>query len=283
MKLFFQFLFPLAALLSFSGCPPDNEFPPAFILLDGFDLQTPDLGPSTSDISEVWVFANGAFVGAFPLPARIPVLRSGSTEMRFEPGVKQNGISTTPEIYEFYTPVSRTLDLVPGETINLGTPVIGYKPEVKFAIFETFEPGIRRAFTEVVRGDTMLVPTQDFVRTGAFSGKIYLSDTNPLVEVASTQTFTGLTNERPYVWLEVDFRSDANAQWGVTGVEGIEVIRYFDPGFRPQNEWTKIYFNLSETIIFSTLSEYQLNLTTLLPEELSEGAVYLDNIKLLYF
>lgn len=283
MKFFFHLLLSLAALLVFTGCPPDNEIAPAIITLEGFNLQTPELGPATSDISEVWVFADGTYIGAFPLPARIPVLRAGSTEMRFEPGVKQNGISTTPEIYEFYTPVSRTLELVPGETIELGTPVIGYKPEVKLAIFETFEAGFTRAFTELVVGDTLLVPTREFVRTGEFSGKLYLSDAEPSVEIASTQTFRGLTDVRPYVWLEIDYRSDANAQWGVTGVQGIEVIRYFDPGFRPKNEWTKIYFNLTETILLSTLQDYKLNLTTLLPAELSEGSVYLDNIKLLYF
>jgi len=285
MKIFFTLLLSLAALLSFTGCPADLEILPAFITIDGFDLQTPDLGPATSDISEVWVFAgeNNNFIGAFPLPARIPVPRSGSTDMRFESGVKQNGVSTTPEIYDFYTPVMRTLELVPGETIDLGTPVIGYRPEVKFAILETFEEGFTRAFSEQVRGDTSLIVTQEVVRTGEFSGKIYLSDDDPLVEVASTEIFSGLTDVRRYVWLEMDFRSDANGQWGATGANGIDVIRFFDAGFRPRNEWTKVYFNLTETILESTLENYKINLTTLLPAELSEGAVYLDNIKLIHF
>ena len=285
MNRFFTLLLSLAILLSFTGCPADLEVIPAFVTIDGFDLQTPELGPSTSDISEVWVFAgeNNNFIGAFPLPARIPIPRTGSTDLRFEPGVKQNGVSVTPEIYEFYTPVLRTLELVPGETIDVGTPVIGYRPEAKFAIFETFEAGFTRAFSQRVRGDTSLVVTQEVVRTGEFSGKIYLSDDDPLVEVASTESFSGLTDVRNYVWLEMDFRSDANGQWGATGANGIDVIRFFDAGFRPRAEWTKVYFNLTETIIESTLDEYRINLTTLLPPELSEGSVYLDNIKLIYF
>lgn len=285
MNRFFTLLLSLATFLSFTGCPADLEVIPAFITIDGFDLQTPALGPSTSDISEVWVFAgaNNNFIGAFPLPARIPISRTGSTALRFEPGVKQNGVSVTPEIYEFYTPVLRTLELVPGETIDMGTPVIGYRPEAKLAIFETFEAGFTRAFSQRVRGDTSIIVTQEVVRTGDFSGKIYLSDDNPLVEVASTESFSGLTDVRNYVWLEMDFRSDANGQWGATGANGIDIIRFFDAGFRPQTEWTKIYFNLTETIIESTLEEYRINLTTLLPPELSEGAVYLDNIKLIHF
>lgn len=285
MNRFFTLLLSLATLLSFTGCPADLEVIPAYITIDGFDLQTPELGPSTSDISEVWVFAgeNNNFIGAFPLPARIPITRTGSTAIRLEPGVKQNGVSVTPEIYEFYTPVLRTLELVPGETVDVGTPVIGYRPEAKLAIFETFEPGFTRSFSERVRGDTSIVVTQEVIRTGEFSGKIYLSDDDPLVEVASTESFSGLTDVRNYVWLEMDFRSDANGQWGATGANGIDIIRFFDAGFRPQAEWTKIYFNLTETIIESTLDEYRINLTTLLPPELSEGAVYLDNIKLIHF
>jgi nicotinamide riboside kinase len=103
------------------------------------------------------------------------------------------------------------------------------------------------------------------------------------VEVASAESFSGLTDVRNYVWLEMDFRSDANGQWGATGANGIDIIRFFDAGFRPRTEWTKVYFNLTETIIESTLDEYRFNLTTLLPPELSEGAVYLDNIKLIHF
>ncbi|MFT5999075.1 MAG: hypothetical protein ACI81P_001531 [Neolewinella sp.] len=285
MNRFFTLLLSLATLLSFTGCPADLEVVPAFITIDSFDLQTPALGAATSDISEVWVFAgeNNNFIGAFPLPARIPIPRSGSTDLRLEPGVKQNGVSVTPEIYEFYTPVLITLELVPGETIDIGSPVIGYRPEARFAIFETFEEGFTRAFSERVRGDTSIILTQEVVRTGAFSGKIYLSDANPLVEVASTESFSGLTDVRRYVWLEMDFRSDANGQWGVTGANGIDVIRFFDAGFRPRAEWTKVYFNLTETITESTLEEYRVNLTTLLPAELSEGEVYLDNIKLIHF
>lgn len=285
MKRFLPLLFSLAAVLGFTSCPEDLEVVPAFVTIDGFDLQTPELGPSTSDISEVWVFAgqNNNFIGTFPLPARIPIPRSGSTDLRFEAGVKQNGVSAAPEIYDFYTPTFRTLELVPGETIDLGTPVIGYRPEAKFAIYETFEAGFTRAFSERVRGDTSLIVTQEVVRTGEFSGKIYLSDDDPLVEVASTETLSGLTDVRNYVWLEMDFRSDANGQWGATGANGIEVIRYFDAGFRPRTEWTKIYFNLTETILESDLDEYKINLATQLPLELSEGNVYLDNIKLIYF
>lgn len=276
-------LFFFLALLALTGCPSDTEVMPAYISLEDFDLQTPGLGPVTENITEVWAFLDGEFIGAFPLPARIPVPRAGTAELRLEPGVKQNGVSVTPEIYPFYTPVIRTVELTPGETIALGTPVIGYKPEVRFAIFEDFEENTVRAFSLQVVGDTLLERTQDQVRTGSYSGRIYLTPEKPIVEVASTELFRDLIASQQPVWLELDFLSDAAGRVGVTGVLGVDVIREFGPGFRPRNEWTKIYFNLTEIIFNSGLEEYRFNITTLLPAELTEGRVYLDNIKLLHF
>ncbi|MBC6996351.1 hypothetical protein QWY85_20050 [Neolewinella lacunae] len=271
------------ALLAFAGCPADTEVVPAFVLINDFDLQSTAEGRPTENITEVWAFANNTFIGAFPLPARIPVPFVGSTELRFEAGVRQNGISSAPEIYEFYTPVVRNLDLVAGATVDLGTLQIGYRPDAQFAIFENFEAGFPRVFTELLEGMSPLTPSQDDVRSGAFSGRLLLTEDAPLAEIGTNRSFSDLTAQRPYVWLEVDYRSDAPVIWGVRGNLGIQPVQVFDPGFLPRGEWTKIYFNLSEIIVRSTLEEYQFALSALLPEGVAEGEVFLDNIKLIYF
>lgn len=276
-------LFSFIALLLLTGCPPDTEVGPAYVTLEDFDLRTPGQGTPTADISEVWAFLDDEFIGAFPLPARIPILRTGTAELRLEPGVKQDGVSATPEIYPFYTPVIRTVELASGQTTALGTPEISYKPEVNFAIFEDFEQAGLRAFSVQVVGDTLLERTQEQVRTGSFSGRIYLSTEKPIVEVASTELFRNLLDSQQPVWLELDFLSDGAGRLGVSGTRGVEVVRQFGPGFRVRNEWTKIYFNLTQIIFDADLEEYRFNVTALLPDDLSEGKVFLDNIKLLHF
>lgn len=283
MKLPLTFSCGLLLLLLFSGCPAERELAPAFVLVEDFRLETPGLGAATEDITEVWVFADETFIGAFPLPARIPVPQVGTTAIRLEAGVRQNGISTTPEIYEFYTPVSRNLELVPGETIDLGVLEIGYRADVQFAVFENFEPGIPRAFTDQVVGTAPLEVSAERIRSGEFSGRLVLNTDNQLVEIATQDRLSGLTDVRPYVWLELDYFSDVPVVWGVTGNLGVEPIRVFDPGFNARAGWTKIYFNLSEIIVRSTLEEYQLIFSALLPNGEEEGTLYLDNIKLLYF
>lgn len=276
-------LFTFLVLITSSGCSPDTEIGPAFVTLEGFDLQTPGQEGVTSAISEVWAFVDDEFVGAFPLPARIPVLRTGPVELRLEAGVKQDGVSATPDIYPFYTPVIRTVELVSGQTTELGTPTIGYKPEVNFAIFEDFELAAVRGFSVQVVGDTLLERTQEQVRSGTFSGRIYLSSEKPIVEVASTEAFQNLLDNQQPVWMELDFLSDGAGRIGVSGTRGVEVVREFGAGFRPRNEWTKIYFNLTQIIFDAELVEYRFNISTLLPDDLTEGSVYLDNIKLLHF
>lgn len=273
----------VAALLTLTGCPPDTDLIPAFVTVERFELSTPGQGEPTTDIPEVWVFADAEFIGVFGLPARIPVPRAGSTQLRFEPGVRQNGVSAAPEPYDFYTPVNRTLDLAAGETTDLGVLPITYKPEVRFAIFETFEPGVVRAFTDVVNGSSSLAPTQELVRSGDFSGKIALTADDPVFEVASTDRFFDLTATRRYVWLEMDFLSAAEGRIGVSGSDGLTTPSIFDPGFRPRGEWTKIYFNVTDIIVDLRLDPVQINLATILPPGVTEGNVYLDNIKLLHF
>ncbi len=277
-------LFLLASiLLTLTGCPPDTDLVPAFITVTGFELSTPGQGEPTSEIPEVWVFADAEFIGVFGLPARIPVPRAGSTQMRFEPGVRQNGVSAAPEPYDFYTPVNLTLDLAAGVTTDVGTLSITYKPEVRFSMFETFELGATRAFTQVVNGTGTLAPTQEIVRSGDFSGKISLTTDNPVFEVASAERFFDLTGTRRYVWLEMDFLSTAEGRIGVSGDSGLSNPSIFDPGFRPRGEWTKIYFNITDIIVDLQLDPVQVNLATILPQDATEGTVYLDNIKLVHF
>jgi hypothetical protein len=278
-----RLFFLLALCLTLTGCPADTDLVPAFVTITAFELSTPNQGEPTSDIPDVWVFADAEFLGVFGLPARIPVPRAGSTQMRFEPGVRQNGVSAAPEPYDFYTPVNLTLDLAAGETTDVGTLPITYRPEARFSIFETFEDGATRAFTDVRNGSADLVPTQQLVRSGDFSGKISLTADDPVFEVASTEQFFGLTETRRYVWLEMDFLSAAEGQIGVSGDAGLNTESLFDPGFRPRGDWTKIYFNITDIIVDLRLDPVKINLVTILPPGVTEGDVYFDNIKLIHF
>ncbi len=276
-------LLPLALVLLLCGCREDLEVAPAYVIVEDIRLDTPGLPGSTGAISEVWAFADGEFVGAFRLPARIPVFAVGQTELRFEAGVRRNGISATPEIYPFYAPVSRSVELRPAESTNLGVLSTGYRSEANFGFVEGFEPGNDAVFTEPLIGVTPLVPSMEAARTGEFSGKLLLTRDDPLVELATSLNINGFSAARPNMWLEVDFLSEAPVAWGITGSVGGESFKAFDPTFAPRDEWTKIYFDLSELLAASNLEELEVYFSAPLLQGEERATVYLDNLRLLYF
>ncbi|OAV43837.1 hypothetical protein [Lewinella sp. 4G2] len=275
----------LSALSLFlaTACTEDLEMAPTFVLVEDFNLVTPNLEGSTSNITEVWAFADNQFVGAFSLPARIPVFSAGETEVRLQPGVRRNGVSTTPDPYEFYAPAVRTLDLIPGETVDLGTLTVGYRQDVQFGFIENFEPQSDRVFVNRIAGTQDLMAQSEVVRSGDASGRFVLTEDQPLFELSSNVNLKNLFAVRPYVWLEVDFRSEAPIGWGVIGRRNGGEVRPFDPTSSPRDEWTKIYFDMTQIVAASQLDEFEVYLTSILPAGEEDAVVHIDNIRLLYF
>ena len=273
----------LAILASLTSCPADLETEPAYVTIEGFDLETANgEGAATSAITEVWAFADNEFLGVFPLPGRIPLFRTGNVALRLEAGVHQDGRSVTPEIYPFYTPFARALELTGGEIIELGRVEIGYRDETIFGLVDGFEEGEVRSFTDALSAGAVINPQTAVVRSGTQAGAILLSDTLRLVELATGTVFRNLNTPPFTVWLEVDFLADAPTLFGVVGQRDAVPVRIFDPGFVPRPEWTKIYFNLGPVVGSADLDELRIALSTLLPADLGSGTVYLDNLKLLY-
>ncbi|WP_116127597.1 hypothetical protein [Lewinella sp. IMCC34183] len=280
----YRYLLLLLPVLLLTACPADLEVEPAFVTVDGFQLEAgPGRGAATMDVREVWAFADGEFIGVFPLPARIPLYRVGPVNLRLEAGIRQDGRSVTPDIYPFYTPFERSVDLQSGVTQELGELPVTYRPETVFGFVEDFEATTPRVFTEVLAGAGGITVQTDVVRSGAAAGAVILSDTSTLVEVATQRSYAGLSETPVNVWLEVDYRGDGLGLFGVVGTQGGLPVRVFDPGFLPRDTWTKLYVNLSPVVGSSGLAELRVALSTVLPPELARGTVYLDNLKLLYF
>ncbi|NNE54949.1 MAG: hypothetical protein HKN32_02935, partial [Flavobacteriales bacterium] len=69
---------------------------PAFVAVDEYTFETTSVqGTSSEKFTEIWAFDQGTMMGAFELPASIPVLAEGSRDMSFFAGIKNNGISST--------------------------------------------------------------------------------------------------------------------------------------------------------------------------------------------
>ncbi len=254
----------LIFLFGFWSCDiinPDEQIP-AYLEIEPFTLSTVAgvQGSASEKITEAWVFVNGAFIGVYDLPATVPVLSVGPTDIRIDAGIKENGVSDRPEPYPFFESFEVNLNLEANKT-EVIQPTTRYSTDAQFAFIEDFEDTRPRIFTETIFGETEISRTQSEVFEGNFSGQFSVTrDTRPLVEITSSADFNGLQDGGIFVYLEVNYKSDAAVAWGIAGERnaGSGQQQFYDPGFNPSLEWNKIYFNLSPLIFDAGIEDYKI-------------------------
>lgn len=266
---------------------------PAFLRIESVELLTgPTEGSDSEKISEAWIFIGGEFLGAFDIPSTIPVYREGEVEVRIEAGIRDNGISSTPDIYPFYAPYREVLTFSAGQTSPVSATV-RYRDEARFAFIEDFEAG-NSLFRERITGteQSRIDISEDDPFEGNRMGLIELATDDPFVEIATVPRYRGLLDDGNSVYLELNYRSDTRASFGIVGYRDNEPLPLgtaYAAGFNPSEEWNKIYFNLTETIFTSDVDEVQIVIRAGLPLRedgtfaAESGRIELDNIKLLHF
>jgi hypothetical protein len=289
----FRWLWLLGLILP--GCDWINpEEPiPAYLRIEAVRLST-DLneGSDSENITEAWVFIDGDFLGAFAIPSTIPVYREGQTEVRIEAGSRENGSSSTPDIYPFYAPYREDLNLTPGQTSRISA-LVTYRSEARFAFIEDFEAG-NSLFRERITGtdQSRIQISQESPFEGNRMGLIELGTDDPFVEIATVPRYRGLLDDGNSVYLELNYRADTRASFGIVGYRDSNPLPLgtaYAAGFNPSEEWNKIYFNLTETIFTSEVDEVQIVIRAGLPLRedgtfaAESGRIELDNIKLLHF
>ena len=280
----------LAFLIGFAACDIINpeEQVPAYLQIEPFSISTiaGSQGSASEKITEVWVFIDGGFLGVYDLPATVPVLSVGPTDIRLDAGIRDNGLTDRPEPYPFYDSYEVRLNLEANKT-EVIQPTTSYVGDTRFSFIEDFEDTRPRIFTESIFGETEISRTQTEVFEGNYSGQFSLvRDVRPVVEMSSAVEFSGLQDAGVFVYLEVNYKSDAPVAWGVAGVRDIGTAQeqFYDPGFNPNTEWNKIYLNLSQLIFDAQIEDYKIAFQAFLTETSPDSAnVFLDNIKLVSF
>ena len=90
-------------------------------------------GELTHNFSEAWLYVNDEIIGVFEVPFRIPILKSGSVNIKIYPTVKNNGISATKKIYPFMEVFEVNTELIQNQTVTL-SPITKYKSITQFWI-----------------------------------------------------------------------------------------------------------------------------------------------------
>ena len=268
----------------FGGCDFLKEEPiPSYIYIDTLFLSTEaGQGTNSHGISDAWVSVGPDLVGAFPLPALIPVLESGEQEVTVFGGVLQNGIGATRDVYPFYSRYTVSKNLVPAQVDTI-RPTIKYTDNLSFLVMENFEAS--NIISDEIDGNsnTQVKFSTTEVFEGSRSGHITLGGSDNLIEVG-TNLFYEFPTTPERVYLEVDYKNDVTFEVGIAGKSNNYFERFYKVGVLPSAEWNKIYVDFSNDVtsmMTNSAEEFQVVFRALSAGDTTTN-IYLDNIKLIY-
>lgn len=262
----------------------DAEEPiPSYIYIEDVQLATQTgEGSSSEEIKEVWVSVNSQLIGAFPLPATIPVLETGEQNITIFAGMVQNGIVGIRDIYPFYERIEVTTVLEAGK-IDTIRPVTKYVDDAVFVVIEDFETTNLISDEQDGNLNTKVITTTTNVFEGNRSGQIILSGTDNLIETGTNLFYE--VDEISSAYIELDYKNDITFEVGIAGVSNTYFEKFYKVGVLPSEDWKKIYIDLGTdmtSMIRNSADEFQIVLRALHTDTTTTANIYLDNIKLIY-
>jgi hypothetical protein len=260
---------------------------PTYLLIDSFQLQTTaEEGSNSHDIRDVWVYDNNNLLGAYPLPAEIPLLGKEEKMLVVYPGIRENGNSFYPDIYFLYEPDTFFIDPTEDNEFKKTGNTL-YDERTKFAFVENFESG--NIFTESITSlyTSSVQVVSDTVFEGDKGGMMEVTEDFTPVVVGTENAYGPFFQDGRQLYLEMDFKSEVPLTIGYAGIsfEG-EPRDFLKVTLKPTTEWRKVYIEFTEEFSGDDIFRAQMILRADLDGRYttdSVGRAYFDNIKLVHF
>ena len=278
----------LVTVFLLSGCVKNNPDPVWLKITPWTLVGNPELvnveGELSQNFSDAWVYVNDKIIGVFELPVKIPVLESGTCNIKIYPAVRNNGISSTKKMYPFVKRYELTAELIPNSTLTID-PVTMYDSNTQFWI-EDFEDAAVKINTDQYSADTMLVGTDPAIMKWNRYG---ISTLNAIDSTWIAYTSEGLALPKGQeVYLELDYYNTNSMVTGVLAIVGGVPQNNIHVRLNAQkpNEvrWKKMYIDLREIVTNSAgANTFLISLQAALDEANTEGVIVLDNIKVVHF
>lgn len=285
------FLFILL-LVTIASC--DEEEPiPAYVQINEVTVleEDPEYGSNTEKVTDVWVSADEVFLGVFELPASVPVLKTGETNILVYPGVKQGGIHSDRRIYPFYSASSQTVSLEPNQDASV-SPVFSYN-EVNTRVLLNADFELASEFEVVTDGAQLVLNTNNSkVLEGSTSAEAIPSAADSTWRIETIDLWE--IDLSRSTWLEFNYKITEPTEL-IIFVKGqnettTEVITlpFIYLVITPQDDWNKMYVEISELLVEgvgqfgSTATNFAFNFSFQGKASDPATAEYLfDNIKLI--
>lgn len=274
------------------GCEEkDNpDLVPSYIHIEQIDLiSNYNQGTASHKITDAWVYADETLIGAFELPATVPILRKGQQKITIRPGIKINGIANTRSIYPFYSTIERTLNLVQDSVITISDAVVTYKSNVDFPWLENFDlTGITldttaKSTVGIIKSNDPAILFGYKNEDNNYSALIRMTGDTAVFEATTIGKYDFPGNGAA-VFLEMNYKANQTMVVGVIYLaSGIRVQRpllYLNK----TDEWKKIYVNLTVPKYDTpSATDFQIFFGAQKEEGLEESLIALDNLKLVHF
>lgn len=279
----------VSTILLLTGCVKNNPDPAWLEVTQWTLLENQDLinieGELSHNFSDAWVYVNDQIIGVFEVPFKIPILQSGTCNIKLYPTIRVNGIAATKKIYPFVDRFEITAELVQNKTLTIN-PVTKYNSYSKFWI-EDFEDAAIKINTDPTSADTMIVGTDPLIMKWNRYGIATLDavDTN---WVAYTTQELALPKGQE-VFMEIDYYNTNAVVTGVIALsssaapknnENIQLNKQTPSSVK----WKKMYIDLKEIVSNSSgANSFLMSFQAKLDEGDSDGFIVLDNIKVVHF
>ena len=273
-------------LIAGLGCRKDQDAAilPIYVQIDTIAVNVaPGQGTDTHLITEIWVYADSVFEGAYHVPTTFPLLAEGMARLDLFAGIRVNGQGAQPDIYPFMSIFSKKIKLEALQTIEID-PVFNYHPKTQFSFVEDFETG--NIFSDDIDQDpeTQLVVSVENTKNRAAVGVVAAS--HPELEVATNFIYEDIPTDGSSVFFEMEYKGEIPLSVGLRGHQtGINPSTQYKLILVPQLEWQKVYINFSDDLKRSQLKGYQIIFRARFDGSIddTEQKIFLDNLKLLHF
>jgi len=271
--------------LTFHSCDiinPDEQVP-AYVNIDSFTFTAGAAqGTSSSNITDMWVYANGDIQGVFAVPSTVPVLRKGNTDVLVFAGIKNDGISSTRIKYPFYTVFDTTLNLEETKSHTIH-PHFRYADGVNIDTsrdFESFQAGSSND------GGIMTgINDPAIAFEGSECAKAYIEPGGSFLQFVDDGTLSIPSGTA--VFLEMDYSANNLFSLGVLSLDDGDLDKHpiiyitpttTDAGTLPT--WNKIYIDLGQIGLDYPNAAYHRLYIECYPSESTSPTLFFDNLKI---
>lgn len=268
--------------------PPEKI--PSFLYINDIIVNTNSSieGSDFDNISDAWVYVDGTLIGAFELPAKVPVIpKHESYTLEIFAGIKNSGFVAQRYTYPFFNSYKITKQHIPNHTDTI-IPVVTYKSISTIWVEDFEDPGLK--FSSPLESDTSMTITNDIseVREGSGSGKIEFGPSDIYVDSRTNEPlFNNFQKGGSPIYIEMEYNINYPITIGLLHGDNSLSSLVKSPYITLNSTnggWNKTYLDLTEAVSSKTsATKYQFYIQLNRDTTFLNPLILFDNIKVVFY